>query len=289
MYSKKMQNHTGYPHGVEGDVLNGTQLQSILSGLERNNLLQGIGHILTGYIGSVSFLRAVTNVVKTIRSATSSHVRYVCDPVLGDNHQFYVPPELVDVYRTEVIPLADIVTPNQFEVEQLTGIRIRSMEDAQRACQKLHDLGPKLVVITSISFPEEEDKETHDKRHPATIAILASKRGRCKRENADAQEQQEENNYEIWCIDSPFIEGVFTGTGDLCAALLLAWTEMESNDLQCALEKVIGTMFSVIRRTAESVGVTVGSSEVASRELCLIQSKRDIEDPPALYKAIRLC
>jgi pyridoxine kinase len=67
------QNHTGYPHGFEGDVLQGEQLEAILDGLKRNSLLDGIGHILTGYIGSVSFLRAVIHVVKTIRSVANKH------------------------------------------------------------------------------------------------------------------------------------------------------------------------------------------------------------------------
>lgn len=54
----------------------------------------------------------------------------VCDPVMGDNGQLYVPEELVPVYRDEVIPLATVLTPNQFEAETLTGISIQSDEDA---------------------------------------------------------------------------------------------------------------------------------------------------------------
>lgn len=296
------QNHTGYPHGFEGDVLQGEQLESILDGLKRNNLLEGIGHVLTGYIGSVSFLRAVIHVVKTIRSSASTNsqrlVRFVCDPVLGDHGKFYVPRELVDVYKREVLPLADVVTPNQFEVEQLTGIKVRSIDDAKLACQKLHDLGPKLVIITSIIFPPEEEEEqddsyergnsttttTHSGTRNKNIVVIASKRSCSNVGNS--------NSYcddEIWCIKSVYIKGNFTGTGDLCSALLLAWTEIESNNIQLALEKVVGTMFSVIKQTSENAGAVVDNNhDVASRELRLIQCKHSIENPPTLFQAMQI-
>lgn len=41
----------------------------------------------------------------------------VCDPVMGDNGRMYVPEELKDIYRTLIVPLADIVTPNSFEAQ----------------------------------------------------------------------------------------------------------------------------------------------------------------------------
>jgi pyridoxine kinase len=116
--------HTGYEFFPHGEVMNGEQLRTILKGLELNGLLGTtdnnnddngdavIGSILTGYIGSVSFLEAV-EVVDTVRKY-NPNARFVCDPVLGDNGRFYVPKELVDVYRNIVIPKADVVTPNQF-------------------------------------------------------------------------------------------------------------------------------------------------------------------------------
>jgi pyridoxine kinase len=277
--------------------LDGTQLRSILDGLKENQLLDEIGHVLTGYIGSVSFLRNVIHVIQTIRENNNSvagrAVRYVCDPVLGDNGKFYVPAELVQVYREEVLPMADVVTPNQFEVEQLTGIKIRSMEDAYTACQKLHDMGPSLVVVTSLVVQDEDSSSGCEgeskKEEPTSIAILASQ--------TTTNSSGEEVN-ELWRVDSPLLPGAYTGTGDLCASLLLAWTDMEgSNNLPVALEKVIGTMSCIIRRTSDrfvriedaSSGTTTSpAKQVLARELQLIQSKRDIENAPTLYKARRI-
>jgi pyridoxine kinase len=258
--SVHFSNHTGYPSGWTGDVLNGDQLRAILQGLEKNDLLKGVGHLLTGYIGSESFLMAVLEVLTTLRR--HSNVRFVCDPVLGDAGHFYVPKELVAVYREKVIPLADVVTPNQFEVEQLTGIEVKSLADGKRACQVLLDMGPSLVFITSLGLSETNDVES-------TIAILAA--------------QRKEGGDEFWRIDSPLFPGQFTGTGDLTAALLLGHSAKQPGDLKGCMEKVISTMHSVIKRTHEMTGDTV-----ASKELRLIASKSDIENPPPLFDAYRI-
>jgi pyridoxine kinase len=257
--SVHFSNHTGYKEGFEGDVLKGDQLRAIMAGLKRNELLQDIGHVLTGYIGSESFLEAVLEVIKTVREQNGSKIRFVCDPVLGDKGQFYVPIELVRLYREKVIPLADVLTPNQFEVEQLTGIEIKTMEDAKRACHQLHEMGPSLVFITSMELGTD------------TMAILASERS------------AHTSTTTAWRIDCPILPGHFTGTGDLCAALLLAHTAREATNIPAVMEKVINTMFAVLERTLESAGDTV-----KSRELKLIQSKDIIEDPPQRFKAERI-
>ena len=73
---------------------------------------------------------------------------FVCDPVLGDNGKLYVPAELVDVYKSEMIQLATILTPNQFECEQLTGRSVGTLVEACTAALALHVKGPRVVVIT---------------------------------------------------------------------------------------------------------------------------------------------
>ena len=65
--SVQFSNHTGYDQKWEGDVLNGGQLDSLLDGLERNDLLKNTQHLLTGYIGSESFLRSVIRVLNTLK------------------------------------------------------------------------------------------------------------------------------------------------------------------------------------------------------------------------------
>lgn len=71
---------------------------------------------------------------------------YVCDPVLGDDGRLYLPAEMASLYRSNLLQLATVVTPNQFEAEQLTEHPIRTEEDALHACEALHLQGPSTVV-----------------------------------------------------------------------------------------------------------------------------------------------
>lgn len=296
--SVQFSNHTGYPNGFDGDILKGDQLLAILSGLQRNDLLSDIGHILTGYIGSESFLEAIIDVVTTVRSINQT-VRYVCDPVLGDKGKFYVPPSLVEVYKTKVLPIADVITPNQFEVEQLTGVATKTIKDAIEACCILHDMGPSLVFITSLVFEDTENKE----EEPSTLAILASSRRRNKNKNdsnsnsggSDTKQHDPSIQDEIWQIDCPILPGQYTGTGDLTAALLLAHSsslvdcdeDLSDTVIPNAMEKVINTMFATLERT-HSYSATSNATDVKARELRLIQCKDIIENPPQRFKSTRI-
>jgi pyridoxine kinase len=264
--SVHFSNHTGYPKGWEGDILTGEQLDKILAGLERNGLLSDIQHILTGYIGSETFLESILKVVKSVRKY--GRVRYVCDPVLGDREsisstdsgKFYVPENLVEVYKRKVLPIADVLTPNQFEVEQLTGIRVTSLSSVKQACTALHDMGLGLVFVTSCVFASDTNN----------ISIVASQRHKNK-------------HTEQWILEVPIVPGSYTGTGDLCSALLLAHTARFPDNLPKAMELVSNTMQAVVERTHKA-----SSRSVKSRELRLIQSQSDIENPTIRYKCRKI-
>lgn len=81
----------------------------------------------------------------------------VCDPVLGDNGAMYVPESLIPIYQNEILPLADICTPNQFEAERLTGLKIESEADAWKATEWFHAKGVKTVVLSSTNFASNAD------------------------------------------------------------------------------------------------------------------------------------
>eukprot|EP00824_Muranothrix_gubernata_P007585 TRINITY_DN19649_c0_g1_i1.p2 TRINITY_DN19649_c0_g1~~TRINITY_DN19649_c0_g1_i1.p2 ORF type:complete len:247 (+),score=37.48 TRINITY_DN19649_c0_g1_i1:70-810(+) len=151
--SVQFSNHTGYA-SWRGEILDGATLWDLVEGMETHDLLRQT-HVLTGYVGSPSFLRTIARIVEKLERQQPNLV-YVCDPVLGDEGKLYVPKELVGIYREELFPHATIITPNQFEAEQLTGISIHSQEDALRACDKLHQMGPKTVFITSTSIATDE-------------------------------------------------------------------------------------------------------------------------------------
>ena len=86
-----------------------------------------------------------------------------------------------------------------------------------------------------------------------------------------------------WRVDCPVLPGRYTGTGDLCAALLLAHTAMEPDNLALAMQRVVNTMYAVIERTHKQA-----RESIASQELRLIQSKQVIEQPPERFQPTRI-
>ena len=124
-------------------------------GLEANALTAGYTHLLTGYIGSVTFLQHLLEIVAKLRAVNPGLI-YVCDPVMGDDGKLYVPEELVQVYREDVVSLATILTPNQFECELLSECTISDVPSALHAMDVLHAKGPRVIFLTSSSFGDTE-------------------------------------------------------------------------------------------------------------------------------------
>eukprot|EP00271_Cylindrocystis_brebissonii_P008008 TRINITY_DN22012_c0_g1_i1.p1 TRINITY_DN22012_c0_g1~~TRINITY_DN22012_c0_g1_i1.p1 ORF type:complete len:442 (-),score=39.69 TRINITY_DN22012_c0_g1_i1:780-2105(-) len=254
--SVQFSNHTGYPT-FKGDVLNGEQLWALIEGLEANDLLH-YTHLLTGYIGSLSFLDTVLRVIEKLR-AVNPNLIYVCDPVMGDNGKLYIKPELVPVYREKIMPLASVLTPNAFEAEQLTGLSIQSAEGVMKAFDLLHNAGPAKVVITSMELDGE-------------LAIFGSER------KEGCQDHQ-------FVIKVPKLASYFTGTGDLTTALLLGWTYKYPDDLARATELTVATLQSVLARTLGDWSRTRVTPSVKQLELRLVQSREDIMNPIIVYHA----
>ncbi|XP_054731941.1 pyridoxal kinase [Anastrepha obliqua] len=258
--SVQFSNHTGYKT-IKGQVLQEKELGDLFEGLEANNLLQCYSHLLTGYIGNESFLRRISYIVKKLRQINPNLV-YVCDPVMGDNGKMYVPEELLPIYREEIIPLADIITPNQYEVELLTENKISTEDDVWSAVQLFHDRGIDTVVISSSELGDEND-----------LRAFLSKKNGCR-----------------YIINIPRQgNGIsFTGTGDLFASLFLAHSHI-ADDLGSAFEKTIASLQAVLKRTIESMPTDVlsGKRKVTAqeRELKLIQSKSVIENPRVVLRA----
>ncbi|KAL3686899.1 hypothetical protein R1sor_013208 [Riccia sorocarpa] len=258
--SVQFSNHTGYPT-VRGQVLNGDELWALIEGLEANDLLY-YTHLLTGYIGSLTFLEMVLQVLEKLRTVNPNLI-YVCDPVMGDDGKFYINPELVPVFRHKVVPVATMLTPNQFEAENLTGLRIQTETEALEACEVLHASGPSQVVITSL----EVDKK---------LLLIGS-----SKQNKDEPARQ-------FKITMPKIPAYFTGTGDLMTALLLGWSYKYPDDLSKAAELAVSSLQGVLRKTIkdyEDVGLP---PNVKQLELRLIQSQAEITSPKVSYPAERL-
>ncbi|KAM1221263.1 hypothetical protein TB2_008851 [Malus domestica] len=257
--SVQFSNHTGYPT-FKGQVLNGQQLWELVEGLEANELLY-YTHLLTGYIGSVSFLSTVLEVVNKLRSVNPK-LTYVCDPVMGDEGKLYVPQELVAVYREKVVPVASMLTPNQFEAELLTNSRIESEKDGREACNLLHAAGPSMVVITSININ-------------GNLLLIGSHQ---KEKGLPAKQFK---------IVIPKIPAYFTGTGDLTTALLLGWSNKYPDNLEKAAELAVSSLQALLQRTISDYKSAGHDPKSTSLEIRLIQSQDDIRNPEIKFRAER--
>ncbi|THH28689.1 hypothetical protein EUX98_g5498 [Antrodiella citrinella] len=211
-------NHSGYGR-FGGSKANAEELTRIFGLMEQNELLRS-ERLLTGYIPSGEALAAVKDMATKLRKANPKLI-YLLDPVLGDAGQLYVAPDVIPVYRS-MLPLSTIITPNWFEVEVLTDIKIVDMSTLRQALQILHEEHRvSNIVISSIPLK------------PWLKTALP-----CRSRSPPSESSSDEDF--LLCISSsrevaggactsivhagrvPYIPGYFSGVGDLFSAFVIA-------------------------------------------------------------------
>ncbi|CAH0691874.1 unnamed protein product [Spodoptera exigua] len=250
--------HTGYKH-IKGTSLKNEELDELIDGLTMNDV-DYYTHFLTGYSRSPDSLKKIVEILKKLKEK-NPNLNYVCDPVMGDNGRMYVPEDILPVYRDVVVPLADVITPNQFEAELITGLKMNSLEDALKIIEALHKKGPKTVVLSSTELGDE------------TYMIAIASTGGVQ-----------------YQINIPKLDDAFTGTGDLFASLFLAWWHKTNNDLKLTLENTISTLQIIVKDTYEKARVHQPTGKISPklRELRIIQNKNFIENPKVTIVATKL-
>ncbi|KAG6456617.1 pyridoxal kinase [Manduca sexta] len=250
--------HTGYKH-LKGTMLQNKEMEEIVEGLILNDV-DYYTHFLTGYSRSPESLKQIAEVIKKLR-AKNPNLTYVCDPVMGDNGKMYVPEDILPVYRDVLVPLADIITPNQFEAELMTGMPMKDLDGALKIIQALHAKGVKTVALSSTELGDDN-----------TMIGMASSGDSCYK------------------IEIPQCDSKFTGTGDVFSALFLAWYHKTNSDVKLTLEKTIATLQTIVKDTYEKARVIQPTGEISPklRELRLIQNKATIEDPVIEIRATKI-
>lgn len=153
VHTVQFSNHTGYGAWT-GTVFAPEHVAEIVGGIEARGALPTCAAVLSGYMGSEGTVGAVVGAVRRVRAANPGAL-YLCDPVMGDvGRGVFVRPELPELIRSQAIPEADLVTPNQFELELLTGRTVKTLEGALDAARLLRETlragGPRTVVVTSL-------------------------------------------------------------------------------------------------------------------------------------------
>jgi pyridoxine kinase len=277
----EFSNHTGYG-SWKGKVLGGELAGELVAGLEERGVLPQCEAVLSGYMGDAAVGRAITGAVRKVRSAAPKAL-YCCDPVMGDvGRGFYVKPDIPDIFKNELVPLADIITPNRFELEALTGIETQDIDDARRAIDMLHEKGPGIVLVTSYHDGKAGGGPGDERR----IGMLASDKS---------------GVYSISTPELPIGAGM-AGSGDITASVFLS-RYLETLDIKKTLELCTASIYGIIEASWQIRNGKVFSqsrdkfspdsektyiSSPGLMELRIIQAQNELVSPTHSFEAHRL-
>ncbi|UEM04584.1 pyridoxal kinase PdxY [Skermanella rosea] len=247
----QFSNHTGYGSWT-GQVFTPEHIADVIDGIGQRGGLDRCGAVLSGYMGGAALGQVIVETVRRVQAGNPRAV-YCCDPVMGDvGRGFFVSEDIRSFMREHAVPAAGIITPNQFELEFLTGREVRSMEDALAAAAAARALGPKLVLLTSLTRAEAA---------PDTIEMLLD---------------TPDGAYVVATPRLP-LDPPPNGAGDCVAAVFLA-KYLETGDAAAALGHAAAAIY----------GVFAATLKVGTRELQLIAAQDELVRPGRLFDVAKV-
>jgi pyridoxine kinase len=242
-------NHTGY-ESWRGPLLSATDLRDVVRGIDERGVLGEVDAVLSGYQGREDIGAMILDTVALVKQRNRAAI-YCCDPVLGDEDRgSYVRPGIAEFMRQHVVPAAQIITPNQFELTALTGLPVVTMEDVLQAADAARSLGPEVVLITSVVRRDGP---------PDTMDMVAV--------DSDG----------AWLVSTPRLPRSFTGSGDVTAATFLV-AMLRKWDLAVALAHTAAVIYGLL-----AVTTSVGRAELA-----LIAAQDEMVNPSRRFASVRL-
>ncbi len=242
-------NHTGYP-SWRGPLLRAEDVAEVIRGIDERGVLDRCDAVLSGYQGGSDVGAVILDAVALVKGR-NPRALYCCDPVLGDvDRGVYVRDGIPELMRDRVVPAAQIITPNQFELELLTGLATTTLPEVLAAADAARALGPEIVLVTSV---------VHTDAVPDSIDMVAV--------SGDG----------AWSVTTPLLPTTFTGAGDLTAATFLA-QYLRTGDVAAAVAGTAAVVHGVLE-------VTVASGE---SELQLVAAQDEIAAPSRTFRAVRL-
>ena len=146
-------NHTGYGEW-RGPLLSADDLREVVRGVEERGVLARVAAVLSGYQGAEDVGEVVLETVARVKELNPAAI-YCCDPVMGDvGRGMFVRPGIPELMRDRVVPAADVITPNHFELDFLAGRETRTLADVLAAVDDVRATGPSTVLVTSVLTDE---------------------------------------------------------------------------------------------------------------------------------------
>ena len=246
VHTVQFSNHTGYG-AWRGRVFDGPVVDELVEGIAERGVLGSCDGVLSGYLGSADVGHAVLGAVARVRAANPDAL-YCCDPVIGDvGRGVFVRPGIPELMRDLAVPVADVMTPNHFELDVLAGTTTRTLTDVKDAVAAVQARGPRVVLVTSLDA---------EGTPPDRVDLLASEGGRHVR------------------VRTPRLDLEVNGAGDAVAALFFVhW--LRTRDAAQALEAAAASVWGLLARTARA----------GSRELLLVEAQDELVAPSRAFAA----
>lgn len=251
VHTVQFSNHTGYGQW-RGSVFPPEHLSQVVQGIAERGALEACDAVLSGYMGSGATAEAILWALGRVREANPKAL-YCCDPVMGDvGRGVFVRPEIPEVMRSRVVPQADIVTPNLFELELLTGRRVKTLGEALEAAGDLRAQGPRIVLVTSLLREDAPNDQVE------TLAVAEGG---------------------AWVVRTPLIplEPPRNGTGDVIAALFLG-NYLKTQNVAVSLENSVSALYKLLELTHQR----------GTREIQLVAAQEEYVNPSRRFVAERL-
>ena len=242
----QFSNHTGYG-SWRGQVFPASLIRDCVGGIEERGVLPRCDAVLSGYMGDAEIGEAIFDAAGRVRAANAKAV-WCCDPVIGDVERgVFVRPGIPEFFRDRALPAADIATPNQFELEWLSGGPVTSLAAAKAAVSRLQASGPRCVLVTSLHVEDTPGD---------AVEPLAAEAGG------------------FWRLRTPMLRLSVNGAGDAIAALFL-FHRLRSGSAAEALSAAASSIYGVLRRT-EAAG---------SREILAVAAQEEFVAPSEAFRA----
>ena len=242
-------NHTGYGE-ARGPLLTSSDIAEVIRGVEDRGALDRCDAVLSGYQGAEEVGSVILDAVRNVKGRNPDAI-YFCDPVMGDvGRGFFVRPGIPEFMRDKVVPAADVITPNQFELAFLAGTETKTLDDVVQAADFVRSTGPGVVLVTSV-ITEETPEDSLD-------MVAVSDEG-------------------AWIVRTPRLPINPPGAGDLTSAVFLA-NVLDGHDLPTALARTTSSVYAVMEATAEA----------DTREMRIVASQDALAAPAMQFEVNRV-
>lgn len=250
VYTVLFSNSTAYG-SWKGPVIAPADIRAVIDGIDERGALATLDAVLSGYQGGEGTGAIIVDTVARVK-AQNPEALYACDPVMANKETgCFVAPQIPPYIRDHCIPVADIVTPNHFELGFLTELPTNTLEQVLAAADTLLERGPKVVVATGVS--------TDELAADSTTMVAVTRQG-------------------AWMVSTPKINRVFNGAGDVTAATFLVRYLQAKGDVAAALGQTAAVMF----------GLLSVSAKLEDPELALIEGQDELVNPSKIFEVTSL-